>query len=257
MAKLSVEFQKYFLDEPVERETENSLTDGSLTDGSLTEESTSTDSTGESFSSQTMSPKVPSDDITLNEILEVAGERTFGFLFVLLALPSALPLPAPGYSTPFGIILFLLSSQLMLGKEQPWMPEKWRKRGFKREKVQAFLRKGIPWLQRFEKISRPRLTAICTSRGGQTLVGAVLTLAAMSMILPLPLTNTIPAFGVLLAGLGLSDDDGLMLLAGLFICSLGVALTSSFLYLIFFVFGGLSNRKAAEEAIKTWIKGLF
>lgn len=252
MAKLSVEFQKYFLDEPVGIKTEETLTDSSVAQARIP-----TETLGESFSSQMREPSKLSDEITLNEILEVAGERTFGFLFVLLALPSALPLPAPGYSTPFGIILFLLSSQLMLGKEQPWMPENWRKRGFKREKVQAFLRKGIPWLQRIEKVSRPRLTAVCTSRSGQTLVGAVLTLAAMSMILPLPLTNTIPAFGVLLAGLGLSDDDGLMILAGLFICSLGVALTSSFLYLIFFVFGGLSNRKAAEEAIKTWIKGLF
>lgn len=254
MAKLSAEFQKYFLDEPVGGEFPSTEASSSAAGSSHL---TGRVSSGESFSSQLSSSSKLSDEITLNEILEVAGERTFGFLFVLLALPSALPLPAPGYSTPFGLIIFLLSSQLMLGKEQPWMPEKWRKRGFKRKQVQGFLRRGIPWLRRIEKISRPRLTAVCTSRSGQVLVGAILTLAAMSMILPLPLTNTIPGFGVLLAGLGLSDDDGLMILAGLFVCSLGIALTSSFLYLIFFVFGGLSNRKAAEEAIKTWIKGLF
>ena len=40
--------------------------------------------------------------VTLSELLLIAEERTFGFLFVLLSLPSALPIPAPGYSIPFG-----------------------------------------------------------------------------------------------------------------------------------------------------------
>ena len=46
-----------------------------------------------------------SSDIKLIDILELAGERVFGFLFVILALPSALPVPAPGYSIPFGILV--------------------------------------------------------------------------------------------------------------------------------------------------------
>ena len=46
-----------------------------------------------------------SSDIKLIDILELAGERVFGFLFVILALPSALPVPAPGYSIPFGILM--------------------------------------------------------------------------------------------------------------------------------------------------------
>ncbi|MEM9505132.1 MAG: exopolysaccharide biosynthesis protein, partial [Cyanobacteria bacterium P01_E01_bin.43] len=47
------------------------------------------------------------EQVTLADILALAGERTFGFLFVLLAFPSALPVPAPGYSIPFGIVMFL------------------------------------------------------------------------------------------------------------------------------------------------------
>jgi len=34
-------------------------------------------------------------EVTLAEILSLAGERIFGFLFVILSLPSALPIPAP------------------------------------------------------------------------------------------------------------------------------------------------------------------
>jgi hypothetical protein len=48
----------------------------------------------------------PGDPLTLANVLRLAGERTFGFLFVLLALPSALPVPAAGYALPFGLVLF-------------------------------------------------------------------------------------------------------------------------------------------------------
>ncbi|MEO0888190.1 MAG: exopolysaccharide biosynthesis protein, partial [Cyanobacteria bacterium J06648_10] len=96
MAKLSVELQKYFLSDTA------SVAVTDPVDGSV-----------ESFSSQTNVPVTRSAEVTLNEILEIAGERTFGFLFVLLSLPSALPIPAPGYSTPFGIVMFLLAVQLI------------------------------------------------------------------------------------------------------------------------------------------------
>jgi hypothetical protein len=61
--------------------------------------------------------------VTLTEVLQLAGERIFGFLFVILALPSALPVPAPGYSTPFGLVLFLLAVQLIAGAKLPWLPQ--------------------------------------------------------------------------------------------------------------------------------------
>ena len=160
MARLSVELQRYFLDD------ENPA----IADALPTQET-----------------------ITLNEVLAIAGERTFGFLFVLLSIPSALPIPAPGYSTPFGFVIFLLAVQLVAGRDQPWLPEKLRKKGFGKAQVQDLLRKGMPWLKRVETVSRPRLTPICTSRLGQALVGGFITLAAISMMLPFPLTNTLPA----------------------------------------------------------------
>ena len=64
------------------------------------------------------------DKVTLSEILTLAGERVFGFLFVILALPSALPVPAPGYSIPFGIAMFFLAVQLIIGRDLPWLPAK-------------------------------------------------------------------------------------------------------------------------------------
>ncbi len=236
MARLSVELQRYFL---------------------------STDGSGMPLAAQPAEGSVGSLDgqagrrenlkeVTLNEILEIAGERTFGFLFVLLALPSALPIPAPGYSVPFGIVMFLLAVQLIVGSEQPWLPEKFRKRGFERKSVQGIIRKGIPWLQRIETVSRPRLTSVCTSRTGRVVIGLAIALMSISMMIPIPLTNTLPAMGIFVTGFGLLDDDGAISLAGLTLCVMGAALSSTILYLVFHY--GIEGMTAIVDAAKDWIK---
>ncbi|MEM9904538.1 MAG: exopolysaccharide biosynthesis protein [Cyanobacteria bacterium P01_D01_bin.44] len=203
MAKLSSELQRYFIDETMPK-NQPAVTDRFYFDESK---------------------------VTLDELLSLAGERTFGFLFVLLALPSALPIPAPGYSIPFGVVMLLLALQLIKGTDQPWLPEKWRKRGFERTKVQGFIKAGIPWLKRIEAVSRPRLTPICTSPVGRLVIGVAIALMSISMMVPIPGTNTLPAIGIFVTGFGLLDDDGAISLGGLTICVMGITLTS--LILIF------------------------
>ncbi|MDY6939792.1 MAG: exopolysaccharide biosynthesis protein [Cyanobacteriota bacterium] len=160
---------------------------------------------------------------------DLAGERIFGFLFVLLALPSALPVPAPGYSTPFGIVMFLLALQLIRGAERPWLPESWMARSIQLDKLQGFLKAGLPWLEKIEVISRPRLTYVCTSSIGRTTIGIAIALMSISMMIPIPGTNTLPAIGIFVVGFGLLDDDGAISLAGLVVCAIGLIVSASVL----------------------------
>ncbi len=200
MAKLSTELQHYFLGDP------HGLT---------------------AHEAAAAEAATPGDEVTLEEILALSGERTFGFLFVLLSLPSALPIPAPGYSIPFGIVMGLLAFQLLKGSEQPWLPEKWRSKGFDREKVKGFIKGGLPWLKRIEAVSRPRLTGVCTSPMGRLVMGLAILLMSCCMMIPIPGTNTLPAIGIFVTGFGLLDDDGAISLAGLTICALALGLVSS------------------------------
>jgi hypothetical protein len=171
----------------------------------------------------------PPERVSLDDILTLAGERVFGFLFVLLALPSALPIPAPGYAVPFGVLLFLLAVQLIVGSKVPWFPARFRHHSISIQQVQGFLKAGLPWLRRIEALSRPRLTPVCTSLPGRVVIGLAIALMAMSMMIPIPLTNTLPAMGIFVVGFGLIDDDGAISLAGLVLCVLGAILTSSVL----------------------------
>lgn len=185
--------------------------------------------------------EVSKPQVTLQEILTLAGERTFGFLFVLLALPSALPVPAPGYSVPFGIVMFLLAVQLIAGRTRPWMPEGWSHKQFGLVSVQKIVKAGTPWLRRLEAVSRPRLPFICTSLVGRTVLGIAIALMSISMMIPIPGTNTLPAMGIFVTGFGLLDDDGIISLGGLVLCVLGGTLTTLIL-----MFG--------YEAVKTGIE---
>ncbi len=170
--------------------------------------------------------EVSTSKVSLKEVLDLAGERTFGFLFVLLALPSALPIPAPGYSVPFGIVIFLLAVQLIAGRTRPWVPEGWKTRQFDLATVQKIIGAGIPWLRRLEAIARPRMTPVCTSLPGRTVIGVAIALMAVSMMIPIPLTNTLPAIGIFVTGFGLLDDDGVISLGGLVLCAMGGVLTT-------------------------------
>lgn len=153
--------------------------------------------------------------ITLSNILELAGERTFGFLLVLLALPSALPVPAPGYSAPFGVLIILVSAQMILGLHRPWFPQKIRSSSLSRKQAQGLIKAGLPWLQRLETLSKPRLSFISNTQLGRIVIGLVIILMGIFMMIPIPGTNTVPAMIVFILGFSLIEEDGFISLAGL------------------------------------------
>jgi len=162
------------------------------------------------------------DQVQLSDFLEIAKERIFGFLFVILALPSALPIPAPGYSIPFGVVMFLLASQMIIGAKKLWLPQRVRTYQLELKTVQGFVKKGVPWLQRLETLSRPRLSYVCTSALGRIILGSAIALMSISMMIPIPGTNTLPAIGIFIIGFGLQEDDGLISLGGLTVCVLAL-----------------------------------
>lgn len=191
------------------------------------------------------------ETVTLSDILALAGERVFGFLLVILAIPSALPVPATGYSTPFGIAMFCLAIQLIIGRERPWLPAKIMNGSMPLKKVQGFVKKAIPWIQKVESLTKPRIAYLCTSLPGRVMLGLAIALMSISMMIPIPLTNTIPGIGIFITAFGLIEDDGLICIAGLFICSIGATITTSIL-----VFG-LAAVEKSIDLIKDYVFNLF
>lgn len=194
------------------------------------------------FFEEERSPKV-----SLGEIIQLAEKRAFGFLFVVLSLPSALPVPAPGYSVPFGFVIILLAIQMIFGAQRPWLPQRILEGAIALEKVQKVVKAGLPWLRRIESISRPRLSYICTSLPGRVAIGVAIAAMSVSMMIPVPGTNTLPAMGIFILGFCLLEDDGAIALAGLTHCL--VAGSTS----VGIIVAGVS----ILDLLKDWILSLF
>ncbi|MCD5416721.1 exopolysaccharide biosynthesis protein [Candidatus Bipolaricaulota bacterium] len=171
--------------------------------------------------------------LTIGRLVDTLAGRGFGILLALISLPSAVPVPAVGYSIPFGLVIALLGLQLIWGRTLPWLPQKLCKREVPRLVVELFTGKGIRFLRKIERLLRPRIGTLSRAPLSRRVVGLVVLLMGSLMMIPIPGTNTIPGFSVLLLGLGLAGNDGLFILGGL---SLGITITG--LYLAALIVGG-------------------
>ncbi|MDY6785027.1 MAG: exopolysaccharide biosynthesis protein [Cyanobacteriota bacterium] len=192
-----------------------------------------------------------SSDIKLGDILALAGERTFGFIFVIVALPSAVPLPAVGYSIPFGLVLFTLAIQLIIGRKQPWLPQRVVNHPIKRKMAQKFVKAALPGLGKLEALTQPRMTFVCTSIPGRIVLGCAIALMATFMMIPIPGTNTFPALAIFIMGFGLVEDDGAISLGGLFV---GAFVT---VVMVSVVLAAIWGGSSLLDALKAWIKNLI
>lgn len=148
--------------------------------------------------------------VEMRQFFECFQEKGFGILLMIFALPSALPLPAPGYSIPFGIILALLAGQMLIGRHTPWLPDRMLKVSFSRKFLEKIIPAAVSFLSKTEKLVRPRLVFF-TGRGMQVLPLLFVILMSVFMMIPIPGTNTVPAMVVFMIGMGLAERDGLIL----------------------------------------------
>ena len=155
-----------------------------------------------------------SEGVNFGELLDLLSLRGFGILLVLLSLPSALPIPAPGYSSPFAFLIILLDLQIIAGKNSPVIPQRIHRKKLSVKMVALIQKRGIPFLRRIERFSKPRLRKLSGRRIFKTIAGVVIIIIALVMMIPIPGTNTIFAFTILLMGLGLANNDGLLILGG-------------------------------------------
>src|SRR5690606_7258462 len=84
---------------------------------------------------------------------------------------------------------------------------------------QKLINKVAPWLQRIEKLMRPRITWL-TQTNAERLLGAFCASLAFLLALPIPLGNLLPALGILFIALGLIERDGVCVLVGI---TIGIA----------------------------------
>jgi len=163
---------------------------------------------------------------TLGSLFQLFEEKSFALLFVLLLGVSALPLPTGGATHVFEIIAILLAVQLIAGRHQIWLPERWRRiqlAGPTRQRFITGLLKVIRWLERF---SRPRGRYLFEHRLSSVVFGVLVIIGSLGAFLAPPFTglDTLPSLGVVLLSLGVLLEDILLVVVAIAIGAGGILL---------------------------------
>ncbi|HYE51043.1 MAG TPA: exopolysaccharide biosynthesis protein, partial [Azospirillaceae bacterium] len=126
---------------------------------------------------------LPGARITLGEIIDTLGDRAFGALMLLFALPTCIPAP-PGLSALTGTPILLFAIQLLAGFHKPWLPKSLRAKSFDRGSLAGLVRRAMPYVHKLERLSRPRLTLLVDGPA-ERVAGLVVLILAAVLILPI------------------------------------------------------------------------
>jgi hypothetical protein len=165
-------------------------------------------------------------DKTLGGLIELFEEKAFALLFVLLLGVPALPLPTGGATHVFEAIAVLLALQLIAGRDQIWLPQRWRRLELAGKRQQRFLAGLMKWIRRLERFSKPRLRFLFDHRLSNVVFGLLVIGGSAGAFFAPPFTglDTLPALGVVLLSLGVLLEDVIVVILGLVVGAAGVLL---------------------------------
>jgi len=94
----------------------------------------------------------PAKDVTLDWLMGRLGDRSFGFVLLLMALLDLLP----GVSAVAGVLLMVPATQMILARRGPVFPRYVATRRFEAPRLARVSRRIVPVLRWLERFVRPR-----------------------------------------------------------------------------------------------------
>jgi hypothetical protein len=160
--------------------------------------------------------------VSVDNVVEAIGDDAFAPLLLVPALIIVSPASAvPGLSTVGGLVMALISAQMVFGRKSLWLPGFLSRRTIARDRLDkavAFLRRPAAFLDR---VTRRRLSFL--TAGPLRRLPPLICLCA-AMIIPffelVPMSSTTIAAAITLFALSLLTRDGLLLILGLCVLSL-------------------------------------
>lgn len=156
--------------------------------------------------------------VKVEAVMDAIGRRAFGPLLVLAALVVLAPGVGdiPGIPTTVALFTLLVTVQIVIGREELWLPRWLLARSVSRSK----LTKAVRWLRKpagwVDKLLRPRLGVLVRGTGSR-----ILAAIALGFAMVMPMTEVVPfsanLAGVILLSFGLAviAEDGVMALVGI------------------------------------------
>jgi hypothetical protein len=152
--------------------------------------------------------------VSVGELVDAVGRRSFGPLLVLGGLLGMTPVAAiPSVPSLIALITILISAQLLFGRDRVWLPRFLERLSVKAEKVQKAVRVARKPARMADRVVKPRLQALTEPVADRLVALACILLAlAVPPLEFLPFVAFVPALAITAFGLALIARDGVLVL---------------------------------------------
>jgi hypothetical protein len=147
--------------------------------------------------------------VTVGELLNALKDRSFGVIIIFFALPNVI-VPI---SWVLGTPILLLTVQMVIGRQTPWLPGFMKRQEISGETFAKIASYVVTYLSKIEKWLKPRWSFLTTNTM-ERFIGLYLTFLTLVLLVPIPFGNALPAFGIAIVAAGLIEKDGLAILVG-------------------------------------------
>lgn len=184
--------------------------------------------------------------LSLQSLVGRAGGRGGYLVLIFLCLPFTTPVPLPGVSTVIGVVIawIALAGSGDGGLQLPgWLGRRQVEERLLRRVLEAS-RRLVGWM---EKVVHPRNSAWLETSLSRRLHGLLLAAMASLLLLPLPVpfTNSLPGYSIILVSACLMERDGRLIFVGYLVCLVATA----------YVVGSMIGGWALIEAAWHWATG--
>jgi hypothetical protein len=164
------------------------------------------------------------EKISVAHLLQALDTKGHSVLIAVFTLPFLQPVPTMGLSAPFGFIIGIIGFWLMLGKA-PWIPQRFQRIELGGQIALKSIEMAEKLFSKIEKLIKPRALWMTRSRPLQMVVGLLILLNGFFLALPIPIpgTNSAPAWSLLAMALANIEEDGALLSVGMIMGILSVA----------------------------------
>jgi hypothetical protein len=151
--------------------------------------------------------------ISVAEILHILSGKGKPLILIFLALPFCQPIPLPGVSIPFGIVIAIIGFH-MLFSDRVWAPKFIMEKKISHRTLNKIIPKGLWLIDKINHFSHSRITWLCYPRICHILNGLLIAFWGLFLALPVPIpvTNLVAGWSILLLSLGMLENDGLFVL---------------------------------------------
>jgi hypothetical protein len=159
--------------------------------------------------------------VSIGWLMAQLGRRSFGLTLLVMAVLGFLP----GASTVAGLLVAWLAVQMMLGHEAAVLPRLVARRSVGVERLARVIGIAAPWLAWVERLVHPRWPTLFQTT--KPLTGIMMLLLGLSMVLPVPFSQVVPALVIMLLALAYLEEDGIALLVALIAALASLSITAA------------------------------